>query len=40
MSFTRAIFAFLANAQQEVARGHFDAAIDHFKNAWMKAQET
>jgi hypothetical protein len=29
----------LANAAGQLAQGHGDAAIDHYKNAWKKAQE-
>jgi hypothetical protein len=29
----------LAKAADELGKGHFDAAIDHYKNAWKKALE-
>jgi hypothetical protein len=29
----------MAKAQEEIGRGHFDAAVDHYKNAWKKAAQ-
>jgi hypothetical protein len=29
----------MAKAQDEISKGHFDAAIDHYKNAWKQAQK-
>jgi hypothetical protein len=29
----------MAKALEEIAKGHFDNAIDHFKNAWKQAQK-